>query len=300
LPEQPLRVGLMMDANPSGRRDPGYDAVRAEHLTYDLLMVHPDHPSASGTRGSGPTDEMWTMLTWMAARTERILLSPAVLSLPYRPPPVVAKMAETLDRLSGHRLVLALGSGGDDEAFRAFGLPVLRPSAQVAALDEAIAIIRSLWSRDRTSRAGQYQHLDQARINPRPQGPIPIWVGGYGDRMLDLVGRTADGWLPTTNALSPSESAFSVQRIRRAAEGAGRDPDSLTFAYVVRVYVTNKRSGSAAVSPNTISGHPAFIVDELTKLIDKRFSTLVLWPDKDHEQQRELLAEHVVSPLRAR
>ncbi len=111
-------------------------------------MVHPDHPSASGTRGAGPSDEVWTVLTWMAARTERITVAPAVLSLPYRPPAVVAKMAETLDRLSGHRLVLALGPGGNDRAFQAFGVPALDPSAKVSALAEAVEAIRSLWSQD--------------------------------------------------------------------------------------------------------------------------------------------------------
>lgn len=297
-PRDDLRVGLMMDANPAGRRDPGEEAVRAEQEGYDLITVHPDHPSASGTRGAGPSDEVWTMLTWMAARTERITVVPAVLSLPYRPPAVVAKMAETLDRLSGHRLVLALGAGGHDKAFQGFGLPVLEPSAKVSALAEAVEAIRGLWSQDVISMAGRHQRLDKARINPRPSGGIPIWIGGYGDRMLDLVGRRADGWLATTNALPLSQAAHSLQRVRRAAEGAGRDPDSLTYAYAVRVHVANDRASAAAVAPNILSGDAAFIVGELKKLVEQGFSTLVLWPENDHGRQRAILAEDVVSALR--
>ncbi len=298
LPRDILRIGLMMDADPAGRRDPGEEAVRAEQLGYDLIMVHPDHPSASGTRGAGPSDEAWTMLTWMAARTERITVAPAVLSLPYRPPALVAKMAETLDRLSAHRLVLALGAGGDDRAFQAFGLPALDPSAKVSALAEAVEAIRSLWLQDVTSLAGRHQYLDEARINPRPLGDIPIWIGGYGDRMLDLAGRRADGWLATTNALSVSQSGHSLQRVRRAAEDAGRDPDRLTYAYAVRVHVANDRTGAAAVSPSTLSGDSRFIAGELRKLVEKGFSTLVLWPENDHAQQRAILAEDVMSALR--
>jgi alkanesulfonate monooxygenase SsuD/methylene tetrahydromethanopterin reductase-like flavin-dependent oxidoreductase (luciferase family) len=115
------------------------EAQDAESLGFDLFCV-PDH-----LHGAHPTPEPWTALSWIAAVTERIAVMPDVLGLPYRAPAVTAKMAETLDRLSGGRLVLGLGTGGYDAEFAALGLAQRTPGGKVAALGEAVQIIRGLW-----------------------------------------------------------------------------------------------------------------------------------------------------------
>src|SRR5206468_1605420 len=92
------------------------------------------------------THEVWTMLTWIAARTSRVGIATRVLGIPYRPPAMVAKMAATLDLLSGGRLILGLGGGYSDEEFRAFGLGVPTPREKVDGLEDAIRIAQGLWT----------------------------------------------------------------------------------------------------------------------------------------------------------
>ncbi|MGH2651238.1 MAG: LLM class flavin-dependent oxidoreductase, partial [Actinomycetota bacterium] len=112
-----LRFGVTVIPSASDRSDPVGEARHAEELGFDLVTLW-DH--LYGTR---PSYETWTLLTWMAASTSRISVGTNVLGLPYRNPVVIAKMAETLDRLSGGRLILGLGAGGNDAEFEAFGLP---------------------------------------------------------------------------------------------------------------------------------------------------------------------------------
>src|SRR5207244_12528316 len=100
-----------------------------------------DHPC-----GSSPTHETWTLLCFIAAATSRIRIATRVLGVPYRPPPMVAKMAETLQRLSGGRLILGLGGGSADDEHRALGLGVRSPREKVDGLEEAVRIIRGLWT----------------------------------------------------------------------------------------------------------------------------------------------------------
>ena len=134
---------------------------------------------------------------------------PNVLGLPYRAPAVTAKMAETLDRLSGGRLVVGLGTGGYDAEFAAFGLAQRTPGRKVAALGEAVQIIRGLWREPGFTFSGEHFATAGARIEPRPAHPIPLWLGTYGPRALAITGTLADGWVPSLghavhNALNES------------------------------------------------------------------------------------------------
>lgn len=138
---------------------------------------------------------------------------------------MLAKQAETLDRVSGGRFVLGLGAGGYDHEFSAFGLTVRTPGEKIRAQREAVAILRGLWSQPSTTLRGTEFSVTDARIEPRPAHPIPIWLGSYGPRALELTGQIADGWLP--------RSAASISRGRRrcgrpcaTAVAAGRDPDA--------------------------------------------------------------------------
>ena len=112
--------------------DPVRDAATAERLGFDFVSTS-DHP-----RGTDPTYEVWTMLSWIAASTSTVRIATRVLGVPYRSPAMVAKMAETFDRLSGGRLILGLGGGYSDDEFRAFGLRVPTAREKVDGLAEAI------------------------------------------------------------------------------------------------------------------------------------------------------------------
>ncbi len=182
-----LWFGLNVSPSAAPGTDPVADARRAEELGYDFVSVN-DH-----LHGTAPRHETWTLLTWIAAATSRIRVVPRVLAVPYRNPAVVAKMAETLDRLSGGRLVLGLGGGYADEEFRAFGLPARTPRDKVDGMEEAIRIARGVWSEPEFSFQGRLYRTEEARVEPKPAHRIPIWLGTYGDRALGVTGRLADG-----------------------------------------------------------------------------------------------------------
>jgi alkanesulfonate monooxygenase SsuD/methylene tetrahydromethanopterin reductase-like flavin-dependent oxidoreductase (luciferase family) len=169
----------------------------------DLQTLHGD-----ALHGSDPSFELWTLLSWVVAHTTSIRVAPIVLALPHRHPAVLAKMAETLDRLSQGRLLLVLGAGRpmNEPAYRSLGLAQRSPREKVQALEEAIDLIRGLWSASTFSYPGQHFRTEGATIEPKPGHPVPIWLGVFGDRMLDLVGHKADGWLPTYQFLEPEQA----------------------------------------------------------------------------------------------
>ena len=148
---------------------------------YDLLNV--------------PTLECWTTLTAMAAQTRRIRLVPLTLASPYRHPAVLAKMAATLDVISGGRLELGIGAGGSEGDHRASGLDFPSTPVRVAMLEEAVQMAKKLWSGSRVSFEGRYYRLADAICQPTPvqkPGP-PILIGGHGeDHLLRAAAAHAD------------------------------------------------------------------------------------------------------------
>jgi alkanesulfonate monooxygenase SsuD/methylene tetrahydromethanopterin reductase-like flavin-dependent oxidoreductase (luciferase family) len=200
-------------------------ADTAERTGLDLVTFQ-DHPYQRAFL------DTWTLLSFVAARTERVHLSGNVLSLPLRPPAVLARAAASLDVLSGGRFELGIGAGAFWDGIAAMGGRHLTPGQAVAALREGIAIIRDLWDTDAPSSVrqnGRYYQVAGARRGPRPAHDIPIWVGAYKPAMLALTGAVADGWLPTMEYLpaGPASLPELNARIDDAAETAGRAPTTV-------------------------------------------------------------------------
>ncbi|HEY4278803.1 MAG TPA: LLM class flavin-dependent oxidoreductase [Conexibacter sp.] len=195
-------------------------AVQTETAGLDLATFQ-DHPYNNRLL------DTWTLLTWVAARTSRIHLSPNVLNLPLRPPAMIARSAASLDLLSGGRLELGLGAGAYWDPIKAMGGPKRTPGQSVDALTEAIEVIRQAW--DTSERGGvrvegEHYTVRGMKRGPRAAHEIGIWLGAYKPRMLRLTGRKADGWLPTLDYTSVDELAGSNRAIDEAAQAAGRDP----------------------------------------------------------------------------
>jgi alkanesulfonate monooxygenase SsuD/methylene tetrahydromethanopterin reductase-like flavin-dependent oxidoreductase (luciferase family) len=166
-------------------------AREVERLGLDYVAVQ-DHPYQRRFV------DTWSLLSMIAATTSRIGIFPDVANLPLRPPAVMAKAAATIDLLSGGRFELGLGAGGFWDAIEAYGGPRRTPGESLAALAEAIEVIRRVWSGDRNLRfEGQYYRLQGAHSGPLPAHPIGIWLGVYGPRALQLAGQAADGWVPS-------------------------------------------------------------------------------------------------------
>lgn len=192
-----------------------------DELGFDLIGIQ-DHPYQHRFL------DTWTLLTTIAMRTSRITVFPDVLNVPLRPPAVLAKAAASLDLLTGGRLELGLGAGGSWEAIKSIGGPVRTRGESVSALAEAIQVIRLMWSGDRGARFdGKFYRLDGVNTGPAPAHPIGIWLGAYRPRMLSLVGRMADGWVPSLGYAQPADLLEGNRRIDEAAGEAGRDPRSI-------------------------------------------------------------------------
>ncbi len=176
--------------------------------------------------------DAWTLLSWMAASTSRVRLALNVANLPLRPPAVLARSAASLDLLSGGRVELGLGTGAFWDAIEANGGPRRSPGEAVTALEEAIAAIRALWAPSGGVRLdGEHYPLRGARAGPAPAHDIGIWVGAYKPRMLRLVGRLADGWLPSASNCPPDQLPAMNRAIDEAAVAAGRDPAAIRRLY---------------------------------------------------------------------
>jgi probable F420-dependent oxidoreductase len=238
------------------------EALEAEALGFDLFSIS-DH-----LHTDNPRYEPWTALTWVAAATEHIGVVTNVLGLPYRSPAVTAKMAETLDRLSGGRLVLGLGVGGFDEEFAAFGLAQRTAGQKITALGEAVRIIRDLWTQDSASFTGEHFQLDRARIEPKPAHQIPIWLGTYGLRGLRLTGELADGWIPSFPRLGLNDAREMRAAVRSSAATAGRDPADVTCACNVVVAFDSNRMPT----PQLVAGSSQAIAEQLTEIVQAGFT----------------------------
>jgi alkanesulfonate monooxygenase SsuD/methylene tetrahydromethanopterin reductase-like flavin-dependent oxidoreductase (luciferase family) len=178
-----------------------------------------------------------------------------VANLPLRPPAVMAKAAASLDRLSGGRFELGLGAGSFWEAIAAMGGPVRAPGEALAALAEAIEVIRAMWSDQRSVRVrGEHYRVDGVHPGPPPAHQIGIWLGVYRPRALALAGRVADGWVPSMGYLPPRVAAAASARIDAAAREAGRDPSAIRRIYNLGGAVTGAAPEPATDDDRAIVG----------------------------------------------
>ncbi len=222
-------------------------AIVADRAGLDLVTFQ-DHPYQSAFY------DTWTLLSYVAARTERVHLAGNVHNLPLRPPAVLARSAASLDRLSGGRVELGLGAGAFWEGIAAMGGRRLSPGEAVEALEEAIQIIRAIW--DTSTRGGvrvegTYYTVRGAKRGPAPAHDIGIWLGAYKPRMLRLTGRIADGWLPSLGYLSggPADLAEMNRQIDEGAAQAGRDPAAIRRMLNIGGQFAAERRGFLAGPP---------------------------------------------------
>jgi len=262
--------------------DPGATVgriVAADRAGLDLAGVQ-DHPYQRRFL------DTWTLLSFVAARTERIRLVPDVVNLPLRLPTVLAKSAASLDLLSGGRVELGIGAGAFWEAVEAMGGPRRTPKQSVDALEEAIAILRAFWSGERSITVeGEHYSVRGAKPGPAPAHPIGLWVGAYGPRMLRLTGRLGDGWLPSLGEgyMDPADAPRMQAAVDEGAERAGRDPAEI----------------ERAVNAMALDGEPGGWADQLARVAELGFTTiLVSVPGEGGDDFVRRLGEDVAPRLR--
>ncbi|WP_215454322.1 LLM class flavin-dependent oxidoreductase [Streptomyces sp. ATCC 21386] len=291
-----MEVGLVLPLAeyPSGQ--PAYAeikslALQAEHAGFDSLWVF-DHllfREADGT--SEGIWESWTVLSALAEATERVVLGSLVTCTAFRNPALLAKMAVTLDEVSGGRLVLGLGSGWHEPEFEAFGAPF---DHRVDRFEEALRIVLPLLRTGRADFSGRHYRTRDCELRPRgprPGGP-PVLVGAHQPRMTALAARYADLW-NTCWFGAPSGAETAIARARESCRRVGRDPATLGITLGVNVDVTDEgASGRDAETPpgaDILTGSPRAVAEGLRQYEARGVDHLILNLNPHHGEAQKRL-----------
>lgn len=286
---------------------------RAEELGFDSAWVQDQVAS------DVPLLESISLLSYAAAVTTKLRLGVSVIVLPIRNAPQLAKNVSTLDHMSNGRAILGVGLGpvfAGDNYFQIFGT---KADEALSRFNESIAIMKSLWTQDKTDIAGKFYTLENAGMEPKPiQKPHPpLWFGGQHPNALRRAVRKADGYMgagPTTT----SDFGHHVEQINRYLDEEGRDPTTLPISKRVYLAVDNNEQRAkdgldrffAARYPWMIESNPSFVADicvwgspervaeGLCDVIDRGARMIVLNPLWDFVEQMEILAAEVIPELR--
>jgi alkanesulfonate monooxygenase SsuD/methylene tetrahydromethanopterin reductase-like flavin-dependent oxidoreductase (luciferase family) len=283
---RPLEFGVSVEP----LADPPDHAARvakaADRSGLDLVGIQ-DHPYQRRFL------DTWTLISSLVPVTERVRFFPDVANLPLRPPAMLAKAAASLDVISGGRVEVGLGAGAFWDAVVGMGGPRRSPGEAFRSTEEAIDVMRLVWSGERSLRFdGEFYSLRGMRPGPPPAHDVGIWVGAYGPRMLGLIGRKADGWVPSLGFSPPERLPEMHRRIDEGAAEAGRDPSEIK-----RVYNVSGNIGPEGEGP--LEGPAGKWVETLTGFVlEDGMDSFVYWPGGDHERQTELFAGEVAPGVR--
>ena len=247
-----------------------FSAAEAADRGLDLIGVQ-DHPYQRRF-----VDTM-LLLTAITQRTETLRVFPDVACLPLRPPATLAKEAASIDIMGRGRFELGLGAGAFWDAIAGMGGPRRSPGEALAALEEAVAVIRLMWSGDRDLRfEGDHYPISGIHSGPTPVHDIEIWFGVYGPKACRLLGRVADGWIPSLGRSSLEELDSRHEIIDEAATEAGRDPAAIRRLLNIGGTITN------GPSSGPLDGPSEQWVEKLTDLSRNHgFDTYIFWPEDD-------------------
>ena len=259
----------------------GFDSIwLGDHLLY----------RGDGRPQRGPWDA-WTQLAALAAATERVRLGPLVACAGFHPPGLIARMAASIDEVSGGRFMLGLGAGWNEQEFRAFGIPFDR---RVARFEESFAIVRRLLAGERVTLAGRFWQADDAVLLPAPRRRTPLMIGSNGPRMLAIALPHVDAWNTWWEDYGNSAEGFAAlwERVSAAARAAGRAPEEIERSACVHVVLD--RSGSERpIEVPPVEGAPDRIAARLRELGDAGADEAILVVSPITEASVRQLAEVV-------
>jgi F420-dependent oxidoreductase-like protein len=213
-----------------------------ETLGFDTLWVN-DHLLPSVGPSDAPNLEGWTILGAIAALTTCVRIGVMVTSNTFRHPVVLAKMATTVDHISGGRLILGIGSGYFAQEHQVYGIPLYTASRRARQLEEALQVIRKLWTEENTSFTGTYYQLANAPFSPKPlQKPHPpIMIAGTGERLiLPLVAKYADLW--NAGGLGIEALGEKIAILEDHCDRIGRDASDIEKTYLTPLYLGSNAS----------------------------------------------------------
>ena len=291
----PIRFGI----NP---RNIPYERVvsvaqTAEAAGFDVISFsdRPPEPSLEG----------WTLATAVAVQTQRIAVTHSTLNVPFRNPALLAKMASTLDVMTGgDRVILTLGAGGQETHYRTYGITFGSPGERVTDLVDAIAIMRGLWANETFTYQGRMFSVEECSAPPAPLGPIPIIIGAGGPRMLKYTGANAEGWIKNGGWPESHEQYLDLLGpLEAAAEAAGRDPSTIYRVLNGTGYIGDEDPD--AVIPQTfgrrggLMGNADKILATIDEFVELGVDTFHLqFPIDILEEQLTQFGEEVIAKVR--
>jgi F420-dependent oxidoreductase-like protein len=242
-------------------------ARKAEDLGFTSAWVY-DHFHTVPTPTQEVTYEAWTLMSALAVATDTIRLGQMCTCNGYRHPSYLAKVAASIDVISNGRIEMGIGGGWYDQEYNAYGYPFPKPSVRLGELDEAIQIMRAMWTEDEATFSGRHYTIDAAICQPKPvQEPmIPVWVAGGGEQ---LTLRTAAKYADYTNFGGTLESFVHKSAVlERHCEAVGRDFSDITRSVNFNVLIGDESLRASTLdrlSSNfaTVLGDPSLAVDRL-------------------------------------
>ena len=299
------RIGIMPGPWPTGRDGAAFlwtlcDTLERSEVDSIWLSDRLSSPA--------PVPEVMTTLAAIAARTARLKFGPSVVVLPYRTPVVAAKEMATVDWLSQGRLFPAVGVGVElPREFDASGVPFAERGRRT---DEAIRVMRLLWTQNEVSFQGEFYKLDRVSIFPKPwQTPPPIWIGGKSEAAMRRTARLGDGWIPSL--IAPDQLRAGVQKVQELAAAAGRqvpedhfgtlisyaiaDTDEAALA-LAQPYIQRGRVDDATMRQCTAFGSVGRLLEKVEEYVKGGASKFILRPLCPPDRMLEQLAavaEHV-------
>jgi alkanesulfonate monooxygenase SsuD/methylene tetrahydromethanopterin reductase-like flavin-dependent oxidoreductase (luciferase family) len=288
---RPLRFGISVTPLADAYHELVAQVLAAERGGLDLVGIQ-DHPYQRRFL------DTFSLIADLLARTNVLRFFPDVANLPLRPPAMIAKASASLDVMSGGRFELGIGAGSFWDAVVGMGGPRRTPAEAVDALEEAIPIIRAaldVGPEKRVARgAGPHYPVPGYPPGPPPAHRVEIWVGAYRTRGLRLIGRLADGWVPSYGYMGPDAFRTATARIDEAAHAAGRDPAAIRRVYNFGGQITDGQQGD-----DPLVGPVDRWIDTLTNwAIDLGVDSFVFWPPDTGTAQVERFAVEVAPAVR--
>lgn len=277
-----------------------------EAAGFDSVWVS-DHFHRIRSGDAGGNHEGWTLLSAAAQWTERVELGQLVMNVGFRNPALLAKMAASLDVLSGGRVVLGLGAGWHEDEYRGYGFPFDPPAERIARLGEAATVIRAMLDGARPTFSGRYCSTIAAQCEPGPLRRTPLLIGGQGAATLRLAARHAD--LVNLTGDVPAVTA-GLDRLERACGAVGRDPATvrrtwMTLGVVVRETDAEVHRAVGTLAPVArqrlqVAGTPPQVAEQLAAYAALGCEELMLtFSEAPDLRPLQLFAAAVVPHLRA-
>ncbi len=246
----------------------GWDGIWAP----DHFMPPPEgYPMKTGYPDGQPeladVNESWVLLAALAATVPRVRIGHLVGGNTYRHPAVVAKMAATIDRISGGRFVLGLGAAWQENEHRRYGIHYGTAGERADRFEEACEIITAMFTNKRTDFAGRYYQLDGAPLAPKPVGRLPLMIGGAGERRtIPTTARFADEW---NTWGSPEKLIQKMAVLDRACEAIGRDPAAVQRSAALLVDIGDVAATPAERAQGLARPHPLLVgtVEQITETL---------------------------------